>query len=40
MKTLWRYFDKDSVLHFTSDIDEAERVMKQNQHIIGEVLHD
>lgn len=38
MKTIWRYFDKEGNLHITADIDEAERAMKENQHILGEVV--
>jgi hypothetical protein len=40
MKTIWRYIDRKGVLHMTTDIDEAEKAMRENQGIIGEVVHE
>ena len=40
MRTLWRWIDKNGVLHLTSDIDEAERGMKENKLVLGELLHE
>ena len=40
MRTIWRYLDKDGTLHNTCDIDEAEKAMKENQGILGVVVHE
>ena len=40
MKTIWRYIDKKGVLHMTTDIDEAEKAMRENQSILGEIVHE